>query len=318
MCKVAILSVPILAFALLLQTLAAAPPAQPATAQSQPAAPKPPPPPPEGVNVIRDVEYAKVADISLLMDIYIPKDARGALPCVMYIHGGGWRRGDKHQQTGVPLGTHGYVVASINHRTSFQAVFPAQIEDCKAAIRFLRASADKYHIDPKHMGVWGDSSGGHLSALVGTSGDVKALEGTVGNHADQSSRVQAVCVYYGPIDFLAILNQKSDIKRGEFPGAPEAQLLGGRTLDKKDLAIAANPITYITKDDPPFLIVHGAKDIRVPIAQSQALRDALKAAGVEANLELIAGAGHGFNAEQQARALPLVLTFFNKHLKTAP
>jgi acetyl esterase/lipase len=267
-----------------------------------------------GVKILRDVEYARVGDKSLRMDLYMPEDATGPLPGVVYIHGGGWRRGDKKQQTGVPLVAHGYVVASINHRFSQEAIFPAQIEDCKAAVRFLRANARKYFVDPDHLGVWGDSSGGHLSALTGTSGDVKELEGMVGDHLDQSSRVQAVCVYYGPIDFISIMNQKSDIKRGS-PGAPESQLLGGPTLEHKDLAIKACPLTYVTKDDPPFLIVHGEKDVRVPLEQAEALRDALQAAGVEATIHIVEGAGHGFNAAQSAKTLPAVAEFFNRHLK---
>jgi acetyl esterase/lipase len=270
--------------------------------------------PPDGVTLQRNVEYARVGEKSLLMDIYSPENSKGLLPAVIYIHGGGWRRGDKNQQTGVPLVSHGYVVASINHRPSQEAIFPAQIEDCKAAVRFLRANAKKYSIDPDHIGVWGDSSGGHLSALVGTSGDVKDLEGKVGEHLDQSSRVQAVCVYYGPIDFLSIMSQKSDIKRGS-PEAPESQLLGGPTLEHQELAVKACPLTYVTKDDPPFLIVHGEKDARVPLAQSEALRDALKGAGVEATLEILEGAGHGFNREQNLKAMPWVAAFFDKHLK---
>src|SRR5207244_4077627 len=118
------------------------------------------------------------------------------LPAIVYLHGGGWRRGDKRQQTGVPLASRGYVVASINYRLSQEAIFPAQIEDCKAAVRFLRANAAKYSIDPDHIGSWGDSAGGHLSALLAASANVKELEGKVGLHLDQSSRVQAACVYF--------------------------------------------------------------------------------------------------------------------------
>jgi acetyl esterase/lipase len=273
-----------------------------------------PPKSPTGVNVIRDVEYARVGDKSLKMDLYLPEEAKSPLPGVVYIHGGGWRRGDKKQQTGVPLVAHGYVVASINHRFSQEAIFPAQIEDCKAAVRFLRANAKKYSIDPDHLGVWGDSSGGHLSALTGTSGDVKELEGKVGDHLDQSSRVQAACVYYAPIDFISIMSQKSDIKRGS-PEAPESQLLGGPTLEHRELAIQACPLTYVSKDDPPFLIVHGEKDVRVPLEQAEALRAALQAVGVEATIHIVEGAGHGFNAAQSATAMPVVAAFFDRHLK---
>jgi len=269
---------------------------------------------PDGVRVLRDVVYARVGEKSLLMDIYSPENSTGPLPAVMYIHGGGWRRGDKRQETPLPLIPHGYVVASVNHRFSQEAIFPAQIEDCKAAVRFLRARAKTYGIDPDHLGVWGDSSGGHLAALVGTSGDVKELEGRVGEHLDVPSRVQAACVYYGPIDFIAILGQKSDIRRGS-PGAPESQLLGGPTLEHRDLALRACPLTYVTKDAPPFLIVHGERDARVPREQSESLRDALRAAGVEATLEIIEGAGHGFTRDENLKAMPAVAAFFDRHLK---
>ena len=273
--------------------------------------------PPEGVKVARDVEYACVGGKSLKMDIYSPENLTGPAPAVVYFHGGGWRRGDKRQQTGVPLAPRGYVVASINYRLSQEAIFPAQIEDCKAAVRFLRAKAKEYSIDPDRIGVWGDSAGGHLSALMGTSGGVAELEGKVGDHPGQSSRVQAVCVYFGPIDFIAIMSQKSDIKRGSAE-APESQLLGGPTLEHQELAIKACPLTYVTKDDPPFLIVHGEKDPRVPREQAEALRDALKGVGVEATLHLVEGAGHGFNAEQSAKTLPIVAAFFDRHLKGKP
>ena len=252
------------------------------------------------------------------MDVYVPRDATGPLPCVTYVHGGGWRMGNKHQQTGVPLTSHGYVVASINHRPSDEAIFPAQIFDCKAAIRFLRANSARYHIDPKHIGIWGDSSGGHLAALLGTSGDVPELEGDVGDNLKESSRIQAACVYYGPIDFVALMSQKSDIHRGEFPAAPEAALLGGPTAERLELAKMANPLTYVSKDDPPFLIVHGSRDVRVPIEQSQSLKEALNKAGVEATLQMIEGAPHGFNKQQEATAFPYVLEFFDKHLKGRP
>jgi len=273
----------------------------------------------ENIRVERDVEFAAVDGKHLLMDVYIPTGAdpaSAALPCVMYIHGGAWRSGDKSHPMAYPLATHGYVVASINYRTSAEAVFPAQIYDCKAAIRFLRANAKKYSIDTGLLGVWGDSSGGHLAALVGTSGDVKDLEGAEGDHLDQSSRVQAACVYYPPVDFIAILTQKSNIKRGIFPTAPEAALLGGPTLEKKELAIKASPLTYVTKDDPPFLIVHGSKDAQVPVEQSLALKAALGKAGVETTFQMIDGAPHAFNGEQQATAFPFTLDFFDKHLKS--
>ena len=272
---------------------------------------------PPGVKIIRDVEYAKVGGLALQLDLYIHADTRTPAPVVLYFHGGGWRNGNKSNcLAGIPLAVKGYVVASVNYRLSQQAIFPAAIEDCKGAVRFLRANAAKYGVDPAHVAVMGDSAGGHLAALLGTSGGSKELEGATGGNLEQSSRVQAVVDYYGPIDFIAILSQKSDIKRGE-PGAPEVQLLGGRTLERKDLAIQASPLTYVTKDDPPFLIVHGEKDPRVPREQPQALLEALQAAGVEARLHLVKNAKHGFNAAERNSVIPILTEFLDKHLKDA-
>ena len=275
------------------------------------------PPPPAGVTVQRDVEYARAGNTSLLMDIYTPKNAdpKSPLPCILYIHGGAWRSGDKTRQMAVPLSTHGFIVASINHRPSTEAVFPAQIQDCKAAVRYLRGNAAKLGLDPDRIGAWGDSSGGHLASLLGTSSGDKDLEGTLGDFPKESSRVQAVADYYGPIDFLAILNQKSNIQRGVYPTAPEAQLLGGNTLDKKELAAQACPLTYLSKNTPPFIIIHGGADAQVPIAQSEGFKDALEKNGTPVSLHVIDGAPHGFNDKQQAAALPFTLEFFNRTLK---
>src|SRR5262249_12029455 len=150
-----------------------------------------------GVRIERDATYAKVGkDRELKLDLYVPEKAEGKLPLVVWIHGGGWRGGTK---TGTPAGglaMAGFVVASVEYRLSGEAQFPAQIEDCKAAIRWLRANAEKHHIDPHRVGVWGGSAGGHLVALLGTAGDQKTWD--VGENTDQSSRVQAVCDYFGP------------------------------------------------------------------------------------------------------------------------
>jgi len=158
--------------------------------------------PPEAVTAVRDVEYAAVGNKHLLLDIYTPTASQEKLPLVVWIHGGAWRAGSKENPRALGLARRGYAVASINYRLSQAAIFPAQIEDCKAAIRFLRANAAKYSIDGDHVGAWGDSAGGHLAALLGTSGDVKELEGTVGDNLTVSSRVQCVVDYYGPSDML--------------------------------------------------------------------------------------------------------------------
>jgi len=294
------------------------------SASAEAAKPGPKGPPeaklPEGVNVLRGVEYAKVGDRSLQLDIYTPTERQGKLPLVVWIHGGAWRGGWRGHGPGFnaigKVVPHGYVMASISHRFSQDAVFPAQIEDCRAAIRFLRANAAKYSVDGDHIGVWGESSGGHLAALLGTSGGVKDLEGEVGDNLGVSSRVQAVVDYCGPSDFMKFAGHPTWVKVDD-PKSPVCQLVGGLLADKKDLVAKANPITYITKDTPPFLIAHGDKDNAVPFNQSELLADALKKAGVDVTFEVIQGGGHNFGGAQYERLVPIVMAFFDKHLKGA-
>jgi acetyl esterase/lipase len=208
----------------------------------------------------------------------------------------------------LPFLRKGYAVASINYRLSQHAKFPAQIEDCKAAIRWLRAHAKMYHLDPDHIGVWGASAGGHLVALLGTSGDVKDLDGRDGP-TGQSSRVQAVVDWFGPTDVTRMGGAHNR------PDSPEGRLIGGPVQENKEKAERANPIAYVSKDDPPFLILHGDKDPTVPFNQSELLADALRKAGVDVTLCPVKGAGHGgreFASEENRR---LVEAFFEKHLK---
>ena len=290
----------------------------PARAQDpKPARPAPKLPP--GVKMIPNIEYANPDGHSLLLDLYLPENAPERLPVIMWVHGGGWEGGDRHDRIAIPMTTHGYAVASIDYRLSGIAKWPAQIEDCKAAVRWLRTHARAYGLDPMHIGVWGASAGGHLVALLGTTGDVKELEGNEGN-PDQSSRVQAVCDFFGPTDFLVI---NEEAKKGpvppaiqhDSPNSPEAHLLGGPIQENKDKARSANPITYVSKDDPPFLIMHGDHDPLVPLAQSQLLLDALKQANVPAELVVIPSAGHGFGGP---KVMEQVTKFFDKYLKPPP
>ena len=207
----------------------------------------------------------------------------------------------------------GYAVVSINYRLSGHATFPAQIEDCKAAIRWLRAHAQDYNIDPGRFGVWGSSAGGHLVALVGTSGDVKEFD--VGGNLEQSSRVQAVCDYYGPTDFKVFVTTPGYERHGD-ETSPEGKLNGGAVLKNRGKASRLNPITYVTKDDPPFLIVHGDKDRTVPINLSQLLFESLKGVGVSGHFHTIHGAGHGRPGFDAPEIETMVLAFFERHLKS--
>lgn len=271
---------------------------------------------PPGVTAHRDVAYVGNGHERQKLDLFVPEKADGPVPLIIWIHGGGWQNGSKDGCPPLRNGytERGYAVASINYRLSSHAVFPAQIEDCKAAIRWLRAHAGEYGLDPQRFGVWGSSAGGHLVALVGTSGDVKAFD--VGAHLDQSSRVQAVCDYYGPTDFTAFVTTPG-YESHATANSPEAKLIGGAVMENKDKAARANPITYVSQDDSAFLIVHGDQDPTVPINQSQLLYDALQQAGVSVHFHTIRGAGHGqgFGGPEIE---PMVGAFFDRVLKAKP
>jgi acetyl esterase/lipase len=270
---------------------------------------RPQPKLPEGTKVHRDLEYVKGGHERQRLDLYLPEKADKPLPVILWVHGGAWLTGSKDSGgPALPFVSKGYAVASINYRLSQHAKFPAQIEDCKAAIRWLRANAKTYNLDPDHIGVWGASAGGHLVALLGTSGDVPELEGKEGA-TDQSSRVEAVVDWFGPSDVTKMGGSHDG------PDSPEAKLLGGPVQENKDKAARANPIAYVSKDDPPFLILHGDKDTSVPFTQSELLEEALRKAGVDVTLRPVKGAGHGgpqFSSEENRK---LVEEFFDKHLK---
>jgi acetyl esterase/lipase len=258
-----------------------------------------------GLRLHRDIEYARVGQRALCLDLRLPPCPTGLLPLVIWIHGGGWRKGTKDAPMALPLLEHGYALASIDYRLSSEAIFPAQIHDCKAAVRFLRAHALDYGINPDRFGAWGDSAGGHLAALLGTSGHVAALEGDLG-HAGVSSRVQAVADWYGPTDFLAMGGWHEDAD------SPESLLIGGVIRKHPERCAVANPITHIRPDNPPFLIMHGDRDTTVPINQSELLYQAMRRAGVDVSFEKQIGEGHGFkNPVVYSR----VREFFDRHLK---
>jgi acetyl esterase/lipase len=232
------------------------------------------------------------------------------MPAVIFVHGGGWQSGDKTTSVNNPLAMAGFFTISINYRLTDEAVFPAQIEDVKTAIRWLRAHAAEYHVNPDCIGIWGSSAGGHLAALAGTSGDVAALDGN-GQWPGYSSRVQAVVDYYGPTDLLQMHGSH------DLPNAPEAKLLGGPVQTRVDAAREANPLAYITPDDPPFLIFHGENDTTVPISQSELLHSALLNAGVLTEFVRVKNSGHGWTAQaipNREAITAKTVAFFQKHL----
>jgi acetyl esterase/lipase len=259
---------------------------------------------PAGTKVERDLAYGDHERQKL--DVYLPA-GDGPFPLVLWVHGGAWELGSKAgSNPALGLLGHGFAVASTNYRLSRHAPFPAQVHDVKAAVRYLRANAKKYKLNPDKFGVCGASAGGHLVALLGTGGDVKEMEGDVGPR-DVSSKVHCVLDFFGPTDLARLSPPRAKEN-------PVTRLLGGAPADKRALAALANPITHVSKDDPPFLIVHGDADKLVPTSQSELLHEALKKAGVDSTLKVVPGAGHGngiFTPELHRE----YVAFFEKHLK---
>lgn len=272
-------------------------------------------PAPAGVKAERDIVYAKVGERELKLDLYLPAAApAGKLPLVVWIHGGAWRAGSKDNAPTAAFAADGYAAASIGYRYTQEAPFPANVEDCKAAIRWLRANAAKYSIDPDRIGIWGSSAGGHLVAMLGTSGDVKELEGAHGVQG-VSSRVQAVVDWYGPTRVARMSHHPSQMDH-DAPDSPENQLAGALVQQNAALAERMNPAKYSSKDDPPFLIQHGDADPLVPVEQSEILADALKKAGSSVQFEILHGAGHGGPQFQSPDNIKRVRRFFDETLRT--
>ena len=277
---------------------------------------------PAGIKMEKDIAYIEGGDEAQKLDIYLPETASDKpLPLIVHIHGGGWRGGNKFPCPVVGMALKGYAVASVEYRFSQKAVFPAQIQDCQAAIRWLRAHAKQYNFDTDHLGAVGGSAGGHLSALVGTSGGKKAFP-PIGGHLDQSDRVQAVIDIFGPADFSTVVQQAAEDKNVKnifafnTPSDPYSSLIG-TTLDDKPKADAVSPAHYVSKDSPPFLILHGTHDTLVPYAQSVQLEAALKAQSVPVWLQTLPGSGHGGPAFGKPAIIQLMQAFFDKHLKGA-
>lgn len=266
------------------------------------------------MQILRDLAYVTNGHERQKLDLYLPDQGENH-PLLIWVHGGAFRVGSKegseHDPVPVPYVEQGYAVASLNYRLSQHAIFPAQIEDCKAAVRWLRAHAAQFKLNPHRFGAWGSSAGGHLVAMLGTTGHVTEYE--VGEHLEQSSRVQCVVDYFGPTDFLQMDRQRlPDGMTHDTPNSPESELIGGPIQENKEKTARANPVTYVTADAPPFLIVHGNQDPLVPYQQSVLLVNALIIAGVETTFYTVVGAGHGRFTDP---ALPtLTAKFLAKHL----
>jgi acetyl esterase/lipase len=235
--------------------------------------------PAEDFQAERDVVYAVTDGTALHLNLFVPRHGPGPFPLIIWFHGGGWRNGGYGSCPPLHWGRTDYAFASVEYRLSGVAKFPAQIIDSKAAVRWLRANAAKYRLDGDRIGVWGGSAGGHLVALLGTSGATRRFD--AGDNLATSSAVQAVCDFYGPTDLLAWG------KTTGFEPTVLKEFLGGQILDVPEKVVAASPLTYIGPGMPPFLIVHGAEDRTVPPAQGELLRTALLRVKGEAELHIV-------------------------------
>lgn len=274
------------------------------------------------IRVLKDLQFANASGKPLLLDLYLPESEK-PLPLIIMVHGGGWIEGNKENCVietikAQDIAKKGFAIACIDYRLSNESKFPAQIYDVKAAIRWLRMNAGRYGYDPGRIGIWGISAGGHLAALAGTSGGVRELDGDIG--VGGSSRVQAVVDWFGPTDFMDVAGDKVDMSRSDDHGYylqderhAASYLIGGQLMENPELVKMANPITYVTPDDPPFLIIHGTEDGTVPVNQSRKLYLALKEAGVDAGYIEVEGAGHGFPVP--GPQYDATMAFFDRKLK---
>tara|TARA_B110000495_G_C23025703_1_gene609499 strand:+ start:1468 stop:2661 length:1194 start_codon:yes stop_codon:yes gene_type:complete len=256
---------------------------------------------PEGVLVDRNLVYTVVQARSLPLDLYRPK-SDAPTPLVIWIHGGGWKSGSKNGAGPAlrQLLERGYAVASVEYRLSGEAIFPAAIEDCKAAVSFLRLHAGKYNLSPERFGAWGSSAGGHLVAMLGTTSDTNDF-GTHPVTLKASSKVQAVCNWFGPSSFLR-MNDFPGTLDHDSPESPESRFIGVPIQQYPERTQRANPMTYVSPSDPPFLHMHGDKDRLVPFNQSELLHSALKQAGVQTSLYRVVDGDHGFGGAKDSRA----------------
>lgn len=260
-----------------------------------------------------DIVYAQVGERKLHVDLYIPpKSVNANPPLVVWIHGGGWRAGNKRPCPAVYLMMRGYAVASVEYRFSQEAIYPAQAHDVKAAIRYLRGTAAKHGYDASRIGVMGASAGGHLSMLLGTSAGIAELEGDLGEHDEQSSRVQAVVNLFGPSDLASYI---SATKPGGRRPNLVLQLLGGDLDKAKKSAPSASPMHFVGEGDAPLLSLHGDRDRLVPIAQSERMHAAYKKQGLDTTFVPIKGAGHGGGQFTSKAMQQRIAKFFDDRIK---
>ncbi|MGO8674001.1 MAG: alpha/beta hydrolase fold domain-containing protein [Capsulimonadaceae bacterium] len=269
---------------------------------------------PSGAQMLIDIPYVTAGHERQVMDLYLPEADNDVKPLILWIHGGAFLFGSKEDELPLKYVHYGYALASINYRYSSQALFPAQLEDCKSAVRWLRANSDRYSLDPARFAAWGASAGAMLAVLLGVTGRESRFNS--GENLEFSSAVQAVVDYFGPTDFLQMDAHLPEDSRGhEAPDSPESLLIGGPVRDNPAKAAAASPLTYVTSGAPPTMIVHGTADTVVPYHQSEILADALRKAGVTVTLHGVSGANHGRFTDVQVAEI--TREFLDKHLKRA-
>lgn len=267
------------------------------------------------IKVERDLQFAEVSGQKLKLDLYIPttKSDHHKPPLVVWIHGGGWRAGSKNKPAIREITKHGFALASISYRFSDTAIFPAQIHDCKGAVRWLRANADRFGCRADWIAVAGSSAGGHLALLMGTSGGIEQLEGNVGGNLKQSSTVQAVIDFFGPSDF--VLRGKTQPQRAYTNASGSFAMLGGTDGERLDPEMEkfASPANYVSSDDPPLLIFHGTKDQTVLLDQSQHIAKLYSGSGLHSQLVVLKQASHGGKSFFQGEHFQHAVKFLKTH-----
>jgi len=260
------------------------------------------------VTVLRDVPYANDKNPAHTLDLYVPQGGPilTGRPLVIWIHGGAWKEGDKRRSPAPLLTNYGYVSASINYRFAKEAISPAQVQDCELALAWLRKHSRDFGINPKRIGVWGHSAGGHLAAMVGVM--------SAGTKAGAPTSIEAVCDWAGPTDLVTFSSQCRPDNRLDVdsPTGPLAEFLGDLPKNVPDKAKAASPVYLVKPGMPPFLIVHGDKDDVVPLEQSKEFYEKLKQVKAPVDLDIMPGIGHDISTRE---ALEEALRFFEKYLK---
>lgn len=272
---------------------------------------------------VREPQYIVAADVAfaqvdawyghtrrdLKMDIIYPEDSQRKYPCIVWICGGAWLTMDKsgHLAYLAQLARKGFAVASVEYRTSNEAKYPTQIQDVKAAVRYLKAHAARYNIDEDRFGVMGESAGGYLSAMTALTED---LSFEVGDYLDCSSKVQAACVWYPVTNALGFEYKSAE----EAAGTPESMFLGKNIVRHREESYRNSPVYFVTKDAPPFLIIHGTADTTVPFSQGEELHDRLEEAGCDVSLLAIEGAGHADIRFFQKEIWDEIIKFFIEKL----